>query len=222
MANQYVSSNVGNTKILLWSVMAMMQFPDEPSFNLSLACDLDDDGNPIPCFDVNVFDGADHLREALSKFDAVGGNIWFSSICVKYNVTNLPPYPEPSHFASNVRIMKNLEKHINGVSNFKPLKLINLNPASNTGNCRLLQQVIVDYQALIETNNASEDPVQQLPYRIYVTDVNIYPRVVQVLFVNIPHFFQREYFAFTFTYSLFVFDGCFCPNWIVDYTNCFE
>lgn len=218
MANQYVSSNVGNTKILLWSVMAMMQFPNEPSFNLSLACDLDDEGNPIPCFDVNVFDGADHLRGALSKLDAAGGNIWFSSICVKYNVRNLPPYPELSHFASDVRIMKNLERHINGVSNFKPLKLINLNPASNTGNCRLLQQVIVDYQNLIETNEASENPVQRLPYRIYVTDVNIYHRVVQVHLVNIRHFYSREYFAFTFAYSVFVIVAC----WIVDYTNCFE
>jgi hypothetical protein len=168
--------------------MAMMQFPNEPSTNLSLSCDFDDDDNPVPCFDDFVFNGADHLREALSKLDAAGGNIWFSSICVKYNVTNLPPYPEPSHFATDARIRTNLERHINGVSNFMPLKLINLNPASNTGNCRLLQQIIVDYQSLIECNNSSDDPVERLPYRIYVSDVNIYPRVVQVLLTHIYHF----------------------------------
>lgn len=178
MANQFVTIHVGNCRVLLWTAMGVIKAPS--TVPLSLSCDLDQDNNPIPSISVDPFVGVDVLKRYLRALDRQGFNYWFDSICVRKNVDNVPPYPDPHNYPVSSKIRNNLEKHINSLADFVPLNILPVNPASNEGSCRLLQHIVVNYENLIQSNSSSDNPHATLPHRIYLSDVNIYPRAIQV------------------------------------------
>ena len=182
MRNQNVNTEVGNCRILLWSVIAMITASSlDASAFLSIK---QTDGTILPAHAQHCLTNQLHLKRLMQHIDEQYGGYYMKSICVSKMVNNVPPYPNPLAYKAGSRQRANLMAHINNLSELTPIGIFGVNPASNEGNCRLLQQCVNDFEEELRTmganlNSTSTDD-QALPYRIHLSDVNIYPRVLQV------------------------------------------
>ena len=188
MSNAHVSRNVGNCRILLWSVSGVMVAKDDRTS--SLKCKTTKKGDMMAAHPVDPLHGRELLTKKLNALDQQGPSYFQSSICVSRMVNNIPPYPDPHSFPTDSKFRNNLESHINSLGDYTPLGIYPVNPASNEGNCRLLAKFIRDFQNELD-ETIEDQPTTNLPYRIYLTDVNIYPRIMQVHYLSMLTFLSQ-------------------------------
>ena len=177
MSNQNVNNLVGNCRVLLWSVIGLIRSVVDD--DVDMLCDIDPHTGIVPAHQDDPFMSSSILLQLLNKIDLMGNDYWTKSVCVRHNVDSVPPRPHPNGLPEGSEERKNLQLHINRLLEFTPVCILPVNPASNEGNCRLLRHVISQFENDLSEIQA-EDGQRRLPHRIYLSDVNIYPRVMQV------------------------------------------
>ena len=177
--NAHVSSAVANVRLELWSVIGMICCAPERISNQKVT--RDDSGNIIPVHTKQPLPQKTLLRDSLRKVDDEGPSYLKNSIVASRNVNNVPPTPSFKSYTEGSKYHRILQLHINRLKEFVPISVLPLNPASNDGCFRLFQYIIND---LNNDCDYAESQGEDFSYRIVVSDVNIYPRLLQVHFTK--------------------------------------
>ena len=175
-SSAHVSINVGNVRILLWAVEALITCADVRNVDQQVM--YDDEGNVVGALGPHALAKSDVLRDAITRVDEEGFNYWDRSIIVSRNVQTVPPIPSPDAYPTSSQYHQNLQLHINRLKEVTPLGIYPINPASNEGCFRMLQKSVIHHQQDCEY---WQDEEVTPSYCILVSDVNIYPRWLQVI-----------------------------------------
>ncbi len=154
-----------------WSGRAISVHPDPGNITLDFVYDADH--NPIPAMPPSLFADPiwNNMIARMKQMDAEGSRYKENSFVQLFNINNIPLKPKVDA-RQYPELHRLLAESRDGLQDFFPIGMEDHNPGSNKGLSRLLRQ-IVD-----ENGSATQ-------YRILVTDVNPYHRMLKVSTPNV-------------------------------------
>ena len=161
----------GAYKAMNWCGKAIHVWrPSNPDSSVTLKIDSNAE-NVWPAMSEDLFEkkDMDTVRKWMQKVDDMGSNLYDMSLCVKYDVRRVPLKPDSKKALAfgYTQLAKALNEHRDGMQDFFPMKIEDINIGSWTGLLTLLK-------------NWSDDRHREDHYSILSTDCNIFLRILKV------------------------------------------
>jgi hypothetical protein len=144
--------------------------PTNPGSSVTLKIDSNAD-NVWSAMSEDLFEkkDMDTVRKWMKQVDDMGSDLYDMSVCVKYDVRRVPLKPDSKKALvfGHKQLAKALNEHRDGMQDFFPMQIEDINIGSWTGLLTLLK-------------NWSDDRQQEDHYSILNTDCNIFLRIMKV------------------------------------------